>query len=248
MISVPPGTVARPASPVVGRGGLLDRYFYFAMSLLVAAIVVCGFSRSINDNLIHPAIPRPGILWFHAVAFFGWVVFFIVQSTLIRTHHVRWHRALGWFGVALGTAMVPLGVTTAIVMARFDTARLHMADAGAFLIIPLFDMVAFAVCLALAIAWRRRPEWHRRMIVVATCGLLGAAFGRFEFISTHSLTFLGVDAVMLLGVVRDLVVNGRVHVVYRVALPVLIAFQSFVLYTFLSSSPWWITIAHAIMG
>jgi hypothetical protein len=43
--------------------------FYFAMSLLFAAIVVWGFSQSINQNLFHPALPRPFLLWIHAAAF-----------------------------------------------------------------------------------------------------------------------------------------------------------------------------------
>ena len=48
-----------------GRNGILCRYFYFAMSLLLAAIVVDGFS-DVNANLFHPAVPRPFILWIHA--------------------------------------------------------------------------------------------------------------------------------------------------------------------------------------
>ena len=43
----------------------VDKYFYFSMSLLVAAVVVYGFSHTIGDNLIHPAIPRPLLLYFH---------------------------------------------------------------------------------------------------------------------------------------------------------------------------------------
>jgi hypothetical protein len=39
------------------------------MSLLIAAMVAWGFSHTINDNLFHPAVPRPILLWFHAVAF-----------------------------------------------------------------------------------------------------------------------------------------------------------------------------------
>jgi hypothetical protein len=34
-----------------GRNGILCRYFYFAMSLLLAAIVVSGFKRTVNQNL-----------------------------------------------------------------------------------------------------------------------------------------------------------------------------------------------------
>src|SRR5579863_10389067 len=153
----------------------LHRYFYFVMSLLLATLVVSGFQRTVNDNLFHPAIPRPRILWFHAAAFAGWIVFFIAQSTLVRIHRVSWHRFFGWFGAGLATVMVPLGVTTAIVMARFDTFRLHQTGADAFLSIPFYDMLAFGTLIALAIYWRKRPEFHRRLVFIATCGLMDAA-------------------------------------------------------------------------
>ena len=116
----------------------MHRYFYFAMSLLFAAIVVSGFKRTVNDNLFHPAVPRPFILWIHASAFAAWVIFFIRQSTLVRVHKVSWHRSMGWFGAGLATVMVPLGIATAIVMARFDTVQLHQSGADAFLSIPFY--------------------------------------------------------------------------------------------------------------
>ena len=248
MASVPQDVVARPFISVTGRNGLLDKYFYFFMSLLVAAIVVWGFAHTVNANLFHPAMPRPFLLWIHAAAFSGWVLFFIFQSSLARTHNVRLHRSLGWFGAALGTVMIPLGITTAIVMGRFDTYRLHQRGADAFLIVPFYDMAAFAVCLGLAIYWRRKPELHRRMMLIATCGLLDAAFGRVDFLFNNSLYFLCLDVVILLGVARDLAVNGRVHKVYLVALPVLMVCQGFVVYTLRSGSHWWVHIADAILG
>jgi hypothetical protein len=83
---------------LTGRNGILCRYFYFAISLLLAAIVVVGFKRTVNENLFHPAVPRPFILWIHASAFTGWAIFFICQSMLVRIRRVSWHRSIGWFG------------------------------------------------------------------------------------------------------------------------------------------------------
>ncbi len=225
----------------------VNKYFYFSMSLLIAAIVVWGFSHTINANLFHPAVPRPLLLWIHGAVFSGWVAFFIFQSALVRTHNVKWHRLFGWFGAGLGTVMVTLGVTTAIIMGRFDTYRLHEPGAEAFLIIPFYDMVAFGVCLALAIAWRKKPEFHRRLLFIATCCLLDAAFGRIVYIFNHGLFFPCLDGVILLGVLRDLFVNRRVHKVYLTALPALAVVQAFVTYTWMSSSAWWFRIAHTIL-
>jgi hypothetical protein len=233
---------------ITGRNGLIDKYFYFAMSLLIAAIVVWGFSHTIEASLFHPTVPRPLLLWIHGAVFSAWVAFFIFQSALVRTRNVKWHRLFGWFGAGLGTAMVLLGVTISIVMGRFDTHILHLPGGDAFLIEPLYDMVAFGTCFALALAWRKKPELHRRMIFVATCCLLDAAFGRVAFLFNNNLFFPCLDGVILLGVLRDLFVNGRIHKVYLTALPLLIVAQAFVIYTWRGGSGWWLNIAHRLLG
>ncbi len=231
------------------RGGLLDQYFYFFMALLIPAVVIYGFSVTVGDNLIHPAIPRPAILYVHAAVFSGWLVFFLLQSALVRTHNVYWHRRIGWFGAAMGTVMPALGVATAIVMGRFDMVRLHATDAEAGLMIPLWDMVAFSSTFALAIYYRKKPEFHRRLILIATCALTAAAFGRFpERLLPSEFFYGGVDLLILLGVARDMIVNHRVHRVYYYVLPAFVVGQTIVTYTVFHSLPYWMRIAHAILG
>jgi hypothetical protein len=238
---------ARPGKGLGGLRGLVGKYFYFAIALLFPAIVIAGFSRTVNESLFHAAIPRPLILWVHGVAFFAWIIFFLFQSALVRTQNVKWHRFFGWFGVALGAAMVPLGVATAIVMGRFDTYQLHQPGSEPFLIIPFYDMAAFGTLFALAIVWRKKPEMHRRLIFVATCILLEAAFARFDFIFDHSLFPFCPDLVVGLGVARDVLVDRRIHRVYLIALPVLIVAQGTVTLIWRSEASWWVRIAHAIL-
>ncbi len=235
---------------LTGRNGLVQRYFYFAMSLLFAGIVVDGFKKTVNQNLFHAAIPRPTILWFHGAAFAGWVIFFILQSSLVRVHKVSWHRSIGWFGAGLATVMVPLGVTTAIIMTRFDTVQLHQnqSDAYAFLSIPFYDMIAFGALIGLAIYWRTKPELHRRLVFIATCGLMDASFGRFDYLFDHNLFPVCVDLLIILGVARDLLVDRRVHKVYLYALPVLIVGQSLAIYMWRQNPAWWQAITRGIMG
>lgn len=219
------------------------------MSLLVVVPIAYGFSFTVAKNLIHPAVPRPRMLYLHAVVFTGWLVFFVVQTALVATRRVKWHRRAGWFGAALGLAIVTVGVSTAVTMGRFDTAALHATDAEATLIIPLFDMLCFSCAFAFGIVWRRSPEWHRRLMLIATCALTAAGFGRFPGWLLPSVFFYGgVDALILLGVARDLIVDRRVHPVYRAALPALIAGQAIVTYTAFHGSAWWVRIAHAMLA
>jgi hypothetical protein len=236
-------------SKTTKRGGVLDQYFYFCMSLLIAGVVVYGFSHTVEKNLIHPDVPRPLILYLHAAVFSGWLVFFIFQSALIRTRNVRVHRLTGWFGVALGVTILVLGVSTAITMARFKILNLHSTSAASDLIIPLYDMVEFSIPFALAIWWRKRPEFHRRLILVASCALTAAGFGRFPpQLLSPDWFYAGVDVLILLGVVRDLIVNRRIHPVYRYALPAFILGQTVITYTYIHNLPYWLKIAHAMVG
>ena len=114
--------------------------------------------------------------------------------------------------------------------------------------IPLFDMVAFTGTFALAIYWRKKPEFHRRLILVATCALTAAGFGRFpQRLLPFEFFYGGVDLLILLGVVRDMIVNRSVHRVYIYALPGFILGQTIVTYTVFHRLPYWTRIAHAIL-
>lgn len=244
-------TPAVSVSGARGAAGALGRYFYFGMSLLVAAVVIYGFSHTVNQNLLHATPPRPLLLWVHATLFSGWVALFVLQSSLVRTRNVALHRRLGWLGAGLAVAMTVVGYATAIVMRRFDM-RFEPADVAgpsAFLIVPFFDVTCFAVFFWLAVRWRRKPELHRRLMLIATCVLTGAAWGRLPNATFATVWFYsGVDALILLGVVRDLFVMKRVHRVYWYALPALVVGQVFVMRTLLGLAPWWVRIANAILG
>ena len=230
------------------RNGFLSKYFYFAMALLFAVVVVAGFSQSIDANLFHAPVPRPLLLWFHGAAFASWVVFFIVQSSLVRMRKVSVHRLLGWFGAGLATAMVVLGFTTAVVMTRFDEYQLHEAGVESFMAIPFWDMIAFGTLVGLAISWRKKPELHRRLLFIATCCLMDAPFGRFAYIFNNNLYFLCLDVLILLGVGRDLVVDRRVNKVYLYALPLLVVGQALAVYLYVGNPVWWQGITRAMVG
>jgi hypothetical protein len=225
----------------------VDRFFYLGMSLLVAAVVIFGFSHTIGANLLHPDKPRPWILPIHATVFSSWVVLFITQSALVRSSKVGLHRRLGMFGAVLGGILPLLGVTTALVMQHWHEQQGDSANAAS-LSLPFNDMLTFSIAFGLAVYWRRRPEFHRRLMLIATCCLLGAAFARFPLSMVPENGFYAcVDLLILLGVLRDLVVTRRVHEVYRYGLPCMMATQALAQYLLLATPPLWLAITHRIM-
>jgi hypothetical protein len=213
---------------------LLGQYFYFFMSLLIGAVVVYGFGQTVDQRLFHPSHPKPLLLSIHAVIFSAWVVFYIVQSALVRTGNVLRHRLLGWFGVALGVAIPVIGTVTAVTMRRLDLLDPESAGRAPLLRIALLDLASFTIPFALAIYLRTKPELHRRFMLIASCALTAAAFVRFPaMFHPWPWYYVGVDFLVFLGVLRDLIVSRRVHPIYLCVLPALILAQLTVMNTVL---------------
>lgn len=229
---------AQLSKPKAARFPILDKYFYFGMSLLIPLVVVYGFSHTINQRLIHATPPAPWILWAHGFVMTAWLVFFILQSSLVRTHNVKIHRRTGWFGAGLAASITVIGIATAVVMDRFLVFRLHVPNQQWFFSIQVWDMIAFTTCFWLAVYWRRKPEFHRRLVLIATCALTSAAFGRMPWLSHHWF-YAGVDVLILLGIARDLIVTRRIHVVYRYALPAFVVAQTVAVNLWLRHPAWW---------
>jgi hypothetical protein len=76
---------------------------------------------------------------------------------------------------------------------------------------------------------------------------MDAAIGRFAFWFDHSLFYPALDFLVVLGMVRDWVVDGRVHKVYLYALPPMIVVQSLAVYAWRVNPVWWQAITHAIL-
>ena len=228
------------------QGAWLDRYFYLAMSVIIAAVVGYGFSHTIFDPLIHPAYPKPRVLYVHAAVFASWVGLLIVQSALIRMRNVQLHRTIGLSAIALGITIPVVGLATGIVMAKVNTQH-GSTDEAQFLVVPFFDMIAFSAVFGLAVWWRRKPEFHRRLMLIAACGLTVAAFNRFPIVPEH-WGYAGVDSLILLGVGRDWFVMRRVHPVYVYVLPAIVLGQLATTYIQLTSLPQWMAIARSLIG
>jgi hypothetical protein len=237
---------ARATSPLKT---FLSRYFYLCASIAMAVLSVWAFSHTVDARLLHANPPRPLLLWFHAVLFSAWIVLFIAQSALVRVRKVRVHRTLGWFGAALAAAMVVSGFIVSVVMLRFEmTGALNRNKVASFLSILWFDMIIFGACIALAIYFRKRPEYHRRLVFMASCQLMQATFVRFHYIGYHDLFYPALDVLIMAGMLRDRVVDGRVNKIYLYVFPAMIVLQAWATYLERTDPSWWQAATQAILG
>jgi hypothetical protein len=224
---------------------LIDRRFYFLMSLLTAAIFARGFGPAVPGRLIHPPYAMPTILYVHVAIATAWMALLLVQSGLVQVRRVSVHRTLGLWGLLLGAALPVAGVWVTIAIAQVQAAH---GDAGAAsaLPIPLSEMLTFAVLFALAALWRKQSEAHRRLILLAAITMTAASFVRFpRWLVPQGWFDAPVDLLIGACVLRDLIVIRRVHPVYLIGLPLLIASQVLVLWV--CHAAWWQPIGQALV-
>ncbi len=235
---------AAPARPSTARMG--DRYFYTGMAVLAVLVVFIGFSRTFYLKGWFGDRPVATLLAVHGTVFSCWLLLLLTQTGLVAAGRVDLHRRLGIAGAVVATVMPVLGVTAAIVTTRHRLGTPAEEAALRFLPISLGDMVVFALLVGAGFYFRRTPETHKRLMLLATICILDAAFARFPFdfiLKVGPLAFFGMtDAVLLACVAYDVITRRRLHPAYLWGGLLLIVGQGLRMY--LGGTAWWLAFAN----
>jgi hypothetical protein len=180
--------VAHPSTPAKSYTGLpgcrYDHVFFPGMALLMLSTVFAGFARTYYlAGVFHAPLPSL-IIHVHGAAFSCWILLLVTQASLVSAGRVDIHRRLGMVGFLLASLMVVLGVlaaTDSLVRQAGSPGR----DPKFFYIIPLTDMLIFAVLVFFAFRARSNPPAHKRLILVGTVALLIAAIARWPLALVH---------------------------------------------------------------
>ena len=170
--------VATTISAVGERG----RYFYVWMAGICALIAFGGFAPTYWLQLAPATFVGPPLLHVHGMLFSAWTLFLLSQTWLAASGRLEHHRAWGLAGIALASALVVVGLVTAIYSLRVELAAGYGDRARAFLMLPLSTIGLFAGFVIAAIVNIERPEAHKRFMLLATISLLQAAMGRVFFV------------------------------------------------------------------
>jgi hypothetical protein len=235
-------------------GGLQkERWLYLALIALVSASVVIGFAQTYltRERLLQAADPLPTAVHVHGILFLAWYGIVLMQAVLVLRGSMRLHRWIGTATLALAVAMVASGVL--VVAVRMD-GGLTEGDQfwSAFSLIILSNLVLFAVFFGAAWHFRRRPDLHRRYMLLAAATGSGAA----QFRSLAAVFGQGFYAVpsgilvtnlfVVLAMVGERAIRGQVSRAYWIALPVIIVFECAMLG--LAFTPVGVGLQQAIVG
>jgi hypothetical protein len=209
----------RSAAPGAGRH---DRLFYGGMAAALGLTVFAGFAQTYylrffagGPKATLTGGPFTRLVHVHGALFTGWVLLFIVQTSLVASRQVAVHRRLGLAGAVLAAAMVVAGTLIAIGTAARGSAPPGV-DPLAFLAIPLFDMGLFAFFVTTALALRRDQEAHKRLMLLAYISIVVAAVARLPgVLPLGPPAFFGLAFLFILVAgIYDLRSRRRLHRVY----------------------------------
>jgi hypothetical protein len=194
-------------------GRRFDHLFFSGMALLMLVTVFVGFAPTYYlAGVFHAPLPSR-IIHVHGAVFSCWILLVLTQTSLVSASRVDIHRRLGIVGFFLACLMVIVGVLAA-------TDSLGRAggppggDPKFFYIIPLTDMLVFATLVFFAFRNRFNPAAHKRLILVASSGLMIAAVARWPIPFVHrdaSRAALGTYLFLLLLAAYDFWSTRKIH-------------------------------------
>jgi hypothetical protein len=203
--------------------------FYLWLAVVCAAVGIGGFMGTYWLQLPARTFRGPALLHVHGFLCTAWLLFLISQSALVVRGKIRNHRDWGLFGISLASVLTVVALAVAIT-AMNERVGQYGDAARSFLIVPLSAIGLFAGFTAAAVANVKRPEWHRRFMIIGTVGLIQAAMARVFFligtgggpgmrpgvfppppVSIAAMPAFLLELILVAGMIRDWVVQRRVH-------------------------------------
>jgi hypothetical protein len=195
------------------------------MSALLLLFILAGFSRTLYLRAAFDLPELPAHLYLHGGVLTAWFAVAFLQACLIKFGRLHIHRAIGTVGIFLAIAVVVTGVATLVLFSiRNEFPELEPALVSG----NLSSLIAFSVCITSGVLLRRKPDAHKRLMLLASIAIVAPALDRFArlpalrdhlipifgaFPMPFYLVFAAVGLLFLLVVVLvfDFVTRGRIH-------------------------------------
>ena len=204
--------------------------FYLGFGLVGLAVISLGFGVTYAVPMARRTFSAPWFVHLHGASALGWVILLIAQSWLVRRTRTPLHRRIGQAAVPLAVLVWASGIATAVWAAGRDLAQAGTA-ATSSLGGTGTGLSIYLILVAAAVVTRRRPDWHKRLIMLATIQLLWPAFFRLRHLLPavpNPDVWLGLVLAylpILVAALRDRWRYGRIHPVWLWVAPAVVVEQ-----------------------
>lgn len=149
----------------------LRRWYFPGASALLLGLTLIGFSDNLFTNVGQKSNFDPKFI-IHGLFCLAWMVVLVVQASLVAQRNLALHRQLG-----AALVFIAIGVTLSTLYVFWVNWPGWVAlDAEAKanrLLLP-----SYAIAIWLAYRARRRPAWHRRLMLIGSFYMLGPVIAR----------------------------------------------------------------------
>lgn len=233
--------------------------FYVGMASVFVLIAFVGFIPTYWAKMAGGTFGGNPIVHIHGMLFFAWTIYYFIQVRLVAVDRTIDHRTWGLLGVSLVTAM-----SIAIVLSAINAMKvgdlIGLGDqARHFAVVPLSSLAILVPIFILAIANTKRPETHKRLMILFMIPLMQAALARLFKTAFSPPGAVGSPpviisvppgilacALVIAAMVYDWRTRGRPHRVYVIGLVVLLA--QVLISVPLGASPQWMAFAKGLEG
>lgn len=225
--------------------------WYVALAGGLVLFIVLGFLRTYYLRTVFTVPPIDVMLHLHALVFTAWLALFFIQTRLISKQNYRAHMQLGVAGMVLAVLVVVLGVATAVHSASVAKPRPFGLTGAQFSLIPFAAITLFAVFVATAFVLRKRPQLHKRFMMLGMIAVLGPPTARLAGLFGLGAHFLAIQTAVaaifvLFCIGADWMRHRTVHPVYAIGGTLLVLSWPFRFW--LAQTPAWTSIGNWFAG
>lgn len=191
--------------------------FFIIIAMIGIFAILVGFAKTFIIPIITGSKTWPVSIYLHATFVFGWVLLFLTQSVLVQTKRTNLHMRIGKLGlfIAIGAAISILPA------AMYQCERELKEGLGETAISAVLGSVnsslIFLSLVILAIANRKKPAAHKRLMLLATIVILWPAWFRwrhyFPSVSRPDIWFSVVlaDSLIIVAFIWDWLKHKKIH-------------------------------------
>jgi len=206
-----------------------DRRFFAVTAIAFTLVVLAGFARTYYLKPYFGGPPLPSVfVHIHGLLMTAWIALFATQVWLISSRQVRVHQRLGYAGVGLAVLIVAAGLVTALRAGKYGASSFPPnIPALAFMAVPLFDLLMFAMLFGGAVYYRKKPAAHKSLMLLTAINFVPPALARIPIaplLNLGPVWFFGCPTlVILICLGIDWRRRGRINPVFLAGSVLLIA-------------------------
>jgi len=252
-MSSPSAVISAPSEPLslAAISRRRERRFFTGMAIAMAVVCFAGFAPSYFLKAHFRPAPLSPLVHLHGILFTAWMGLLIAQASLVANGRVKLHQKLGIGSIALLVMLVLSGGAMIFGLADKEIPGIPHDLLLAMLALAVVSLLTFPALVGPALYHRRNSGAHKRLMLLGTTVMLGAAVHRLLMWlvdpAVSPPAFFGATDLFIVAIgAYDLATRGRIHPATLWGGLLVIGAQ--VGSMFLAGSKNWLAFAHWIFG